>query len=78
MRSALTFFHTTRRVEVRASKPGTGTGTAVHGSMPRSLDCFGPVDRMAVDNEKILSHCVVHQSLAEVDESGGFELTRVG
>jgi len=33
---------------------------------------------MAVDNEKYRATGVVHQSLAEVDESGGFELTRVG
>jgi hypothetical protein len=33
---------------------------------------------MAVDNEKYRATGVVHRSLAEVDESGGFELTRVG
>ena len=50
-------------------------------SMGRShevFDCFGPVNRMAVDNEKYRATGVVHQPLAEVDESGGFELTRVG
>ena len=50
-------------------------------SMGRShevFDCFRPVDRMAVDNEKYRATGVVHQSLAEVDESGGFELTCVG
>jgi hypothetical protein len=34
------------------------------------------MDRMAVHNEKYRATGVVHQSLAEVDESGGFELTR--
>ena len=33
---------------------------------------------MGVDNEKYRTTGVVHQPLAEVDESGGFELTRVG
>jgi len=32
------------------------------------FDCFGPVNRMAVDNEKYRATGVVHQSLAEVDE----------
>jgi hypothetical protein len=33
---------------------------------------------MAVDKEKYRATGVVHQPLAEVDESGGFERTRVG
>jgi hypothetical protein len=33
---------------------------------------------MAVDSEKNRATGVVHQPLAEIDESGGFELTRVG
>jgi hypothetical protein len=48
------------------------------GRSHEALDCFGPVDRIVVDNEKYRATGVVHQPLAEVDESSGFELTRVG
>ena len=62
-----------RRVsrELEQAQPSMGRSHEV-------FDCFGSVDRMTVDNEKYRATGVVHQSLAEVDESGGLEHTCVG